>query len=318
MALFIAIINIKLIMGKRSFHILIIMGFLVLFLGSLTNPKIGAQEVNNNKKAMVNNLKLQVKVRGEGAPLLLLPGGLTGWKSWESFEDDFIAKQRKVIRVQLLSVEYGIENRKLPSDYSVKTESRALKATLDSLGYLTPVDLVAWSFGAFVSLDFALDNPERIRTLTLIEPPAIWVLGDRDKLDAHTQHTLSFLESLHGDITDDMLAGFLLEVGLAKPGQSPRELPQWQQWLPFKQSLRNSPAVVVHKDDIKRLRNLKMPVLLVKGTGSAPFLHKIIDNLALNLPNSQVIELPGGHAPQIVSRDRFLAELDKFWKSQLH
>ena len=301
-------------MKKRSFHILIVMGILIPCLGSFTNPRIGTQVVTNNKKAMFNKLKLQVKVNGEGAPLLLLPGGLTGWKSWESFVDEFTAKQRKVIRIQLLSVEYGIENRELPADYSVKTESSALKATLDSLGYMTPIDIVAWSFGAFVSLDFALDHPERIRTLTLIEPPAIWVLGDTEKLDAQTQHTLSFLESLHGDITDDMLAGFLKEVGLVKTGESPRELPQWQQWLPFKQSLRNSPEVVLHKDNLERLRNLNVPVLLVKGTGSAPFLHRIIDNLASNLPNSQVIEMPGGHAPHIVSRARFLPELENFQK----
>jgi pimeloyl-ACP methyl ester carboxylesterase len=261
---------------------------------------------------MEAKLKLQVKVSGEGLPILLVPGGLTGWKSWESFIDTFTAFKRKVISVQLLSVEYGIENRELPVAYSVATESNAFKATLDSLGYFSPIDLVAWSFGAFVSLDFALNHPERIQTLALIEPPAVWVLGDRRRLDEHTQKTLSFLESLHGNITDDMLAGFLTEVGLVGPGQSPLDLPQWQQWLPFKRSLRNSPAVTAHKDSLERLRNCKMPVLLVKGTGSASFLHKIIGILATNLPNAKVIELPGGHAPHIVSKDKFLAELGKF------
>lgn len=261
---------------------------------------------------MVNTINLQVKVNGEGEPVLLLPGGLTGWRSWEPFVDEFIAEKRKVISVQLLNVEYGLENLDLPADYSVKTESSALSATLDSLGYDAPIDIVGWSFGAFVSLDFALDHPERIRTLTLIEPPAVWVLGDREKLDQLTQKTLSFLESSHGEITEDNLAGFLQMVGLVKPGQTPQELPEWQQWLPFKLSLRNNPAVVLHKDDLNHLRNLTAPVLLLKGTGSAPFLHNIIDTLNLNLPNSHVIELPGGHAPHIVSRDNFMVELEKF------
>lgn len=255
---------------------------------------------------------LQLKESGAGEPLILLPGGLTGWKSWEPFVDELTAKQRKVIRIQLLSVEYGLENRELPSDYSVKTESHALRATLDLNGYKSPIDLVAWSFGAFVSLDFALDHPDRIRTLTLIEPPAVWVLGEKENLDPPTRETMNFLGSLHGDISDDMLAGFLSEVGLVKPGQSPQQLTQWQQWLPFKLSLRNSRAVVNHKDDIKRIKNLTSPVLLVKGTGSAPFLHKIIDTLAMNLPNCKIIELPEGHAPHIVSRERFMAELEGF------
>ena len=96
-------------------------------------------------------------------------------------------------------------------------------------------------------------------------------------MNAQTRQTLSFFESLHGNITDDMLAVFLQEAGLAKPGQSPRDLPQWPQWLPFKQSLRNNPAVITHNDEMKRLQDFKSPVLLVKGTGSAQFLHKIID-----------------------------------------
>ena len=41
---------------------------------------------------------------------------------------------KKNIRVQLICVQYGLENRPLPSDYSIKTESNALSATLDSLG----------------------------------------------------------------------------------------------------------------------------------------------------------------------------------------
>jgi pimeloyl-ACP methyl ester carboxylesterase len=300
---------------RKFFYFLLLSGMLIQPLIGSNLSKDNSDLFPQNKNTMSNTLRLQVKITGEGTPLLLVPGGLTGWKSWESFVDTFTAMQKKVIRVQLLSVEYGLENKQLPADYSVEMESHALAATLDSLGYITPIDIVAWSFGAFVSLDYALDHPERIRTLTLIEPPAIWVLRDNGALDAQTQHSLSFLKSLHGDITDDMLAAFLQEVGLVKPGQSARDLPQWQQWLPFKQSLRNSPAVVTHSDDLKRLQDFKSPVLLIKGTGSAPYLHKIIDGLYSNLPNAQVIELPGGHAPHIVSRDQFFLDLENFQKN---
>ncbi len=260
----------------------------------------------------MKKLKLQVKVNGEGKPLILVPGGLTGWKSWEPFVEIFTAKQREVIMVQLLSVEYGIENSQLPENYSLGTESQALAETIDSLGHFVPVDIVAWSFGALVSLDYSLDHPERVRTLTLIEPPAIWVLRENGELDEQTKETLSFFESLQGYITDDMLEAFLKQVGLAGP---PHDLPQWQQLIHFKQSLRNCPAVVNHNDELRRLSTFKSPVLLIKGTGSAPFLHKITDRLASHLPYSQVIEMPGGHAPHIVSREKFLSELEKFQRS---
>ena len=77
---------------------------------------------------------MQCEVTGNGRPLVLVPGGLTGWASWEPFAKTF-SEKRTVIRIQLLGVQFGLENRALPEDYSVKTESGALSETLDSLGY---------------------------------------------------------------------------------------------------------------------------------------------------------------------------------------
>lgn len=254
---------------------------------------------------------MQYEVTGNADPLVLVPGGLTGWASWEPFVKLFSDK-RTVIRVQLLGVQFGLENRSLPEEYSVKTESSALAATLDSLGFTMPVDVVAWSFGAFTSLDFALDHPERIRTLTLIEPPAMWVLRETGRWDEEARQSADFFLTQKGEITEDMLAGFLVRAGFVQPGQSPRELPKWNYWVPFRRSLRINPSVVLFRDDVKRLKNFQPPVLLVKGTSSTKWLHHIIDALSEGLPHSRVVEFPGGHAPHIVSTDKFIPELDKF------
>ena len=80
-----------------------------------------------------------------------------------------------MVRLQQLSVQYGLTNRVLPTDYSAETESQALAATLNELGLNSAIDLVAKSYGTEVSLDYALDHPELIRSLTLIEAPAFWI-----------------------------------------------------------------------------------------------------------------------------------------------
>lgn len=263
---------------------------------------------------MNSALKMQCQVQGEGTPLVLVGGGLTGWKSWEPFLPIFTAKQRKVILPQLINVQYGLEDRPLPNGYSVKTESNALAETLDSLELTTPLDVVAWSYGAFTSLEYALDHSETIRTLTLIEPPAMWVLRQTGKFNAEAQQAARFFQNFHGNITEDMLADFLVHAGLVPSGQAPRNVPQWSGWLPFRQSLRNNPYVVSFDDSLERLLKFQPPVLLIKGTGSTEWLHHIIDGLAQNLPNAKVEEFPGGHAPQIISRDRFLEALEKFQK----
>ena len=256
-------------------------------------------------------LEMQVQSNGSGEPLALIGGGLTGWLSWAPHAG-VLAKTRRVIRLQLLSVQYGLEDRPLPPDYSIKTESGALAAALDGLGLRAPVDIVAWSYGAFATLDFALDHPGRVKSLTLIEPPAVWLLRATGGLDEAAEEVMATLARYKGEISEDDLERFLCSVGLCPPGQPVRQHPQWPVWVQHRRSLRNSSAVVDHKDQPSRLRNIRCPVLLVKGTGSAPFLHQVIDRLAAAVPQAEVVEIPPGHAPQIVSMDRFLERLTAF------
>jgi len=256
-------------------------------------------------------VKMQMKVAGEGKPLVLVPGGLTGWLSWEPYVDQ-LSRTRKVIRVQLLNVQYGFENRPLPPDYSVKAESQALAAALSEAQLNAAVDIVGWSYGGLISLDYALDNPDCVHSLVLIEPPAFWVLHSVGEVDAGVQQNEAMLRTIQGDITEEKLEQFLCAVGLCPPGQSPRQFPQWPLWVQYRQALRNNKAVLEHEDDSRRLNAFHRPVLLVKGTGSASFHHRIVDLLAKELPRAEVIEMPGGHAPHIVSRERFLDQMNRF------
>lgn len=259
-------------------------------------------------------------VTGEGPILVLVGGGLTGWLSWIPHQDR-LARRRSVARLQPLNVQLGLEGRSLPADYSIKMESRALGATIEVLAPEAPVDLVAWSFGAVVALDFALDHSERIRTLTLIEPPAVWVLEATGRLDEQSRRELAGLRVLHDqmrtNVDETQLAVFLRMAGLCPPGQRPQDLSQWPVFVKHRQSLRNGRALFNQTDSANRLRAFDRPVLLFKGEGSARFLHAIVDALASTLPLVEVVELPGGHAPQLVAIDAFLADLTDFQKRSM-
>jgi len=100
---------------------------------------------------------MQSDLSGAGAPLVVIGGGLTGWARWKPLLPR-LTPGRRVILLQPLNVEFGLESL-LPLDYSVRMESEALKATLDSLALNAPVDLIAWSFGALATLDFVLGTP---------------------------------------------------------------------------------------------------------------------------------------------------------------
>jgi pimeloyl-ACP methyl ester carboxylesterase len=251
------------------------------------------------------------KLTGGNAPLILLPGGLTGWISWDPFVPHF-SSSRKVIQAQLLNVQYGIENIELPKDYSVGMESRALAASLKEAGAREPSDFIGWSYGAMVLLDFALNNPNLVKTLVLIEPPAFWILKAHNCINTEIKQEMEFLYTLHGDISEAQLEGFLIAAGFARPGSSVREHPKWEAWKPFRNSLKNSRAVIDHTGELNKLKNFKPPVLLVKGTGSSFFLHEIIRLLGEDLPVSKTVEFPEGHAPHIVSTNNFLEEVNLF------
>jgi pimeloyl-ACP methyl ester carboxylesterase len=254
--------------------------------------------------------QMRVSVRGRGAPLVLVGGGLTGMASWEPHQAQLAAK-RKVVRAQLLGVQYGLDAQPLPADYSVRTESEALARALDDLGFVERIDLVAWSYGAEITLDHALRHAERVRTLTLVEPPAFWVLDATGRLDTESKRQSdelrAFYATVRGEVGADQVAEFARRVGLVPPGHAPQDLPAWPAWLAHRRSLLTGDAAWRHTDTRAALAKLTAPVLLIKGTGSAHFLHQIIDGLGSALPRARVLELPGGHAPQIVARDRFLA-----------
>jgi pimeloyl-ACP methyl ester carboxylesterase len=254
---------------------------------------------------------LQSNRTGQGPRVALVGGGLTGWASWEPHQQR-LAASRDVVRLQPLSVQYGLEDRELPAGYSVRMESRALAAALDRIGWSAPIDLVAWSFGGLVSLDFALDNPDRIRTLTLIEPPAFWVLSAAEREDPRVAELAALLRSLEGEITEAQLERFARGAGLVPPGAAVEALSQWPAWVEHRRSLRNSSAPLDHDDSLERLERFDRPVLLVTGSGTPWLFRRIIESLAENLPNARMIELPSGHAPQLVSIDAFLEEMSSF------
>ena len=251
---------------------------------------------------------------GEGdPPVILVPGGLVGWLSWEPHAARLQAT-RRVLRVQLLNVACGNENIPLPENYSVRLESQALAQTIAD-HQAAPADIVAWSYGAEIALSFALTHPEQVRTLTLIEPPAVWVLRARGAVDDTNREIARRLGSVGEDVTEEDLELFATNVGFCPPGKSPRQMAAWPLWVSHRRSLRSSRHAIEHSDSLDDWRAFPRPVLLVKGINSAPFLHQIVDGLAAELPSAQVLQLPGGHAPQIVSMDGFLEHLAAFQKS---
>jgi pimeloyl-ACP methyl ester carboxylesterase len=248
---------------------------------------------------------------GSGVPLLLVPGGLTGWISWQPHAER-LAEAFRVIRSQLLCVDLGLRDEPLPPGYGVRAESRALLRALDDLR-VDRAHVVGWSFGGAVALDVALEHPDRVRTLVLVEPSAYWVLRGFDRFGPDAAASERLMASFEGaDVTEDQLDAFVHDAAIVGADEDARRSPRWPTWLQHRRSLRAMSASFLHEDDVQRLRGLDTPTLLFKGVGSAVFDVDTVDLIGAAVPNARVVELPGAHALPIASMGPFLEILRAF------
>jgi pimeloyl-ACP methyl ester carboxylesterase len=256
-------------------------------------------------------MRMKSETTGQGDSLVLVPGGLTGWMSWKACAEALSEKYR-VTRVQLLAVDLGLQGQPLPDGYSVETEVTALAEAMAAEG-IKEAHFAAWSYGALTTLSYAVRNPGRVRSLTLIEPPAFWTLNASGDFKARLARDQEVLRSLGpGDVTEDQLAWFCHFAGFVLPDVDPRTLPQWQSWVQHRQSLRNGDAAYRHLEDIKKVKAFQKPVLLFKSSQSTEWLQAIIDVLSREFPRAATHDLPGGHALHLVSREKFLPIFQDF------
>jgi pimeloyl-ACP methyl ester carboxylesterase len=245
---------------------------------------------------------------GDGdPPLVLLPGGLTGWQSWLPLVPALSA-DRGVVRVQPICNAEGLAGRPGAPDYDADVERESIALTLDSAG-VSDMHLVGWSNGGRMALDFALAFPERIRTLTLVEPAAFWLAIDEDE-SARAFH--EYLAGCAGrELTDDDLIEFLVRAGLGTPDTDFKTLPSWDFWSSCRQCLSwgGELATRTAAAGIERFERLDVPTLLIRGRSTAAWLSSVVDILARGMPVATVVELDGGHACILESPEEFVAAL---------
>lgn len=194
--------------------------------------------------------------------------------------------------------------------YDDVVERESLRLTLDALGLQTAD--YGWSGGARALVEFALEYPERVRTLTLIEPPAFWAGRQSGmEMDEETRRMEDFTRRVGGrTIGEDDLAEFALMAGFVEEGADPRMSPMWESWLPHRQALAAQDLLGRKDRTLAEVESFDRPVLLVKGTQSSPWLRSIVDVLGAHYPRATVLELDGTHACHIEQIDAFMAALD--------
>lgn len=257
---------------------------------------------------------LESFIEGNGPVVVMLAGGPYGATGFETHAKT-LAPDFKVVRLQTLIADRAHKKGLLPADYSLDSESAAVARTLDALGITGPVHIIGEAFGAVVALDFALDHPQRVRTLTMFEPPAFWVMPDsaaaaEPGLAAAIAVTRELVPS--ADASNEQVAAFMCVMGTCGaelPDEGSTELKNWEA---LRAALRGFSAVPMHRDSVDRLKAFTTPVLLMAGSETVDFHRRINDRLAAQLPRIEQAAISGGHTALATARDEFVEKWRAF------
>lgn len=180
----------------------------------------------------------QLLLEGRGQPIVLLHGGQFDMTAYADHAK-LLADSFTVIRLQQFNVQYANEGKTLPATYSAKTESAAVIATLDSLNITEPVILVGHFYGGVIAFDVALDHPDRVRSLVLVEAPLFDLVKQKGQLTQQMKDINELTSHFTPDaqITEKMLKAFRCELANCE-GTDIRQHPMWPKWVKQKDRLR--------------------------------------------------------------------------------
>lgn len=183
-----------------------------------------------------------------------------------------------------------------------------------------PVDLIGHSFGATVALRLALEAPEKVRSLVMIEPVffAVALADAPEYAEAHRAQVAYMSELIESGQRETAAAAFLSEWGGGGPP-----------WEMMPQEMRDAMAARINTvseaepqlyyDSAEMLAEgrpqaLDIPVLLIRGSLSPRVTQVINEGLERRIRGAQTVTIEGaGHMAPITHAKACAAEIRRFY-----
>ena len=181
-----------------------------------------------------------------------------------------------------------------------------------------PMDVIGHSFGAIVALRLAAEAPERVRSLTLIEPVAFAFVAADDpaKVEEYRLRNLDFDAAMQAG--DKMQAARSFNRGWGN-GVPWDEIPeQTRQYMADRIDFVAGSAPAVQRDSIGLLKPgaldvIKCPVLLIEGDQSDGTIAAANSAIQRRIPQAERVVLEGaGHMAPITHPEKVAAEIRRF------
>ena len=246
--------------------------------------------------------RIRYRVEGAGPAVVFIHAGVADLTMWDA-EAVALRDRYRVIR-------YDTRGYGLTRTEAVPFSNRAdIAALLDHLGE-ERAHIVGLSRGGVIALDFTLEHPERVRTLTVVaggvsgydsplEDAAMW-----DEVDA-----------LYQARDWDRIADWEAAYWADGPGQPPDRVPaihaRVHAWVldNLRAELVEGRPQPLDPPAEARLHELKVPLLVILGTLDDPATSDSMHHLAASVAGSRMVELEAAHMINLEHPARFQALL---------
>jgi pimeloyl-ACP methyl ester carboxylesterase len=247
-------------------------------------------------RASVNGLDMYYEIRGEGQPLVLLHGSLSGIGTSFGALLPGLARSRRVIAVEQQAHGRTPDIDRPLSIEQMAEDTAALLRHLD----IERADVFGWSLGAGIALQFAIAHPELLRKLVLAS-----VTYDRAGFHPGLLDGIDALQP-------EMLDGTPWQQEYAAIAPNPDG---WATLLEKVKQLNGS----FQGWTAEQVRSVEAPTLLVVGDSDIVRPEHAVEIFRLlgggvegdsaGLPRSQLAVLPGTTHTSIVTRDAWLVSM---------
>lgn len=255
----------------------------------------------------VGGTNVAVREAGQGTPVVLLHSTGSSGNQWRAVAESLLdgplstgrgERGHRLIMPDLTG--YGASgswNGRGPM--RLADEAAIVRTLVEEVG--EPVHLIGHSYGGAVALSAALHMPEKLCSLTLIEPVAFFLLRGGSAVD----HAL-FVEivGLGNRVADGLVSGDY-RAALERFVDYWSGHGTWRAMSPEAQDTlcRRIGAIALNfasttgeKTPLEAAARLKVPTLLLHGSRTRPIARRIIERLMWTLPNATLREIVGaGH-----------------------
>ena len=253
---------------------------------------------------------LTLVIQGKGPDIVLVHGALGDTRQWKPMVET-LSHGHRVIAV---GRRFHWPSHSVPGDseYTFQAQSADLNALLATFDH--PVDLVGHSYGAGVALLTALSHPERVRSLTLIEPPFASVVSPSAPGFANERAS-----------RDSMLGAVRAAAAAGVPERTAEVVMDWMQGSPggFQRLPREVRAQMVDnvatvipmfaspppRVTCDRLHELQVAVLVLRGENTRTWFRLIAEATAACLPHAESGTIPASGHMSIVENPSATAKL---------